>query len=247
MVRAGVDVVEIGLPYSDPLMDGPVIQQAVHQALEGGVRVTDVLRTVEAVAAAGAPVLVMTYWNPVDHYGVGAFARDLARAGGSGMITPDLPPEEATEWLLTARELDLDPIFLVAPSSTGERIALISSVCRGFVYAASVMGITGARASVGEAAAGLVAKVRQHTTLPVAVGLGVGTGAQAGQVAQLRRRRDRRIGVRQATARRPGPSGWPGRCERTGRRASRGHSWPACVISVKHRIYPPVIKLAERI
>jgi tryptophan synthase alpha chain len=185
MVKAGVDLLEIGLPYSDPLIDGPVIQQAVHQALEGGVRVTDVLRTVEAVAAAGAPVLVMTYWNPVDHYGVDAFAADLAKAGGSGMITPDLPPEEAAGWLRAAQAHDLDPIFLVAPSSPDERIALICSVCRGFVYAASVMGITGARASVSEAAAGLVAKVRQHTTLPVAVGLGVGTGAQAAQVASF--------------------------------------------------------------
>jgi tryptophan synthase alpha chain len=183
MVHAGVDVVEIGLPYSDPLMDGPVIQEAVHRALEGGVHVTDVLRTVEAVAATGAPVLVMTYWNPVDHYGVDSFANDLASAGGSGLITPDLPPEEAAGWLEIARARDLDPVFLVAPSSSDERIALISSVCRGFVYAASVMGVTGARASVGQAAAGLVARVRQHTTLPVAVGLGVGTGAQAGQVA----------------------------------------------------------------
>jgi tryptophan synthase alpha chain len=183
MVGAGVDVVELGLPYSDPLIDGPVIQEAVHRALEGGVHVTDVLRTVEAVAAAGAPVLVMTYWNPVDHYGVDSFARDLASAGGSGMITPDLPPEEAAGWLEAARAHDLDPVFLVAPSSPDERIALISSVCRGFVYAASVMGITGARASVGKAAAGLVARVRQHTTLPVAVGLGVSTGAQAEQVA----------------------------------------------------------------
>jgi tryptophan synthase alpha chain len=183
MVSAGVDVVEIGLPYSDPLMDGPVIQEAVHRALEGGVHVTDVLRTVEVVAATGSPVLVMTYWNPVDHYGVDSFARDLARAGGSGMITPDLPPEEAAGWLEAARIHDLDPVFLVAPSSTGDRIALISSVCRGFVYAASVMGITGARASVSQAAAGLVARVRQHTTLPVAVGLGVSTGVQAAQVA----------------------------------------------------------------
>ena len=91
---AGADVIEIGLPYSDPLMDGPVIQEAVHRALTGGVRVADVLRTVEAVAAGGVPVLVMTYWNPVDHYGVRAFARDLASDGGSGMITPDLTPEE---------------------------------------------------------------------------------------------------------------------------------------------------------
>jgi tryptophan synthase alpha chain len=185
MVRAGVDVVEIGLPYSDPLMDGPVIQEAVHRALEGGVHVTDVLRTVEAVAATGAPVLVMTYWNPVDRYGTDAFARDLASAGGSGMITPDLPPEEAHGWLDAARKHDLDPIFLVAPSSSDERVALITSACRGFVYAASLMGITGARARVSDAAAGLVARVRQHTTLPVAVGLGVSTGAQAEQVASF--------------------------------------------------------------
>ena len=183
MVGAGVDVVELGLPYSDPLIDGPVISEAVHRALEGGVRVADVLRSVEATAAAGAPVLVMTYWNPIDHYGVESFARDLASAGGSGMITPDLPPEEAAAWLDAASTYDLDPIFLVAPSSSDERIALISSACRGFVYAASVMGTTGARASVGHAAAGLVARVRQHTALPVGVGLGVSTGAQAEQVA----------------------------------------------------------------
>jgi tryptophan synthase alpha chain len=184
MARAGVDVVEIGLPYSDPLMDGPVIQEAVHRALEGGVHVTDVLRTVEAVSAAGVPVLVMTYWNPVDHYGVDAFARDLASAGGSGLITPDLPPEEAGPWLEAAAARDLDPVFLVAPSSTDERIKLITAACGGFVYAASVMGITGARAAVGGAAAGLVERVRQVTRLPVAVGLGVSTAAQAAEVAR---------------------------------------------------------------
>src|SRR6266516_3211048 len=147
--RAGTDVIEIGLPYTDPLMDGPVIQEAVHRALEGGVHVTDVLRTVEAVASAGVPVLVMTYWNPVDRYGVAAFARDLASAGGSGLITPDLPPEEAGAWRDAAAEHELDPVFLVAPSSSDERIKLITSACGGFVYAASVMGITGARSAVG--------------------------------------------------------------------------------------------------
>jgi tryptophan synthase alpha chain len=185
MVTAGADVIEIGLPYTDPLMDGPVIQEAVHRALLGGVHVTDVLRTVQAIAASGAPVLVMTYWNPVDHYGVDAFARDLASAGGSGLITPDLPPEEATEWLEAAGKYDLDPVFLVAPSSPEDRIKLISSVSGGFVYAASVMGITGARTSVSDAAAGLVARVRKHTQTPVAVGLGVSTAAQAEQVAQF--------------------------------------------------------------
>ncbi len=183
MARAGADIVELGLPYSDPLIDGPVIQEAVHRALEGGVHVTDVLRTVEAVSAAGVPVLVMTYWNPVDHYGVAAFARDLANAGGCGLITPDLPPEEAGPWLEAAAEHRLDRVFLVAPSSSDKRLKLITAACGGFVYAASVMGITGARAAVGEGAAGLVRRVRQYTSLPVAVGLGVSTAAQAAEVA----------------------------------------------------------------
>ena len=99
MAEAGADIIELGLPYSDPLIDGPVIQEAVYRALQAGTRVTDVLRTVEAVAAAGVPVLVMTYWNPIDRYGVDAFARDLASVGGSGLITPDLTPEEAGQWL----------------------------------------------------------------------------------------------------------------------------------------------------
>jgi tryptophan synthase alpha chain len=184
MASSGTDIVEIGLPYSDPLMDGPVIQEAVHRALEGGVHVTDVLRTVEAVAAVGVAVQVMTYWNPIDRYGVGAFARDLAAAGGCGLITPDLPPEEAGDWLEAAAAYDLDAVFLVAPSSSEARLELITSACRGFVYAASVMGITGTRASVGNAAAVLVERVRKHTRLPVAVGLGVSNGTQAAEVAQ---------------------------------------------------------------
>ncbi|HUJ07802.1 MAG TPA: tryptophan synthase subunit alpha [Streptosporangiaceae bacterium] len=185
MARSGADILEIGLPYSDPLIDGPVIQEAVHRALEGGVRVTDVLGCVEALAATGVPVLVMTYWNPVDHYGVRAFAADLAAAGGCGMITPDLPPEEAGSWLEAAAEHALDPVFLVAPSSSDERIKLITSACGGFVYAASVMGTTGARAAVGGAARGLVARIRQHTELPVALGLGVSTAAQAAEIAEF--------------------------------------------------------------
>jgi tryptophan synthase alpha chain len=183
IAESGADVIEIGLPYSDPLMDGPVIQEAVHRALTGGIRVTDVLRTVEGVAAAGVPVLVMTYWNPVDHYGVDAFARDLAGAGGSGLITPDLTPEEAGPWLAAADRHDLDKVFLVAPSSPAERIELITGVCRGFVYAASLMGVTGARESLDSHAAGLVSRTRDCTSLPVAVGLGVRDGKQAAEVA----------------------------------------------------------------
>ncbi|HXB50504.1 MAG TPA: tryptophan synthase subunit alpha [Streptosporangiaceae bacterium] len=185
IAEAGADVIEIGLPYSDPLMDGPVIQEAVHRSLTGGTRVADVLRTVRAVAGAGIPTLIMTYWNPVDQHGVGKFARDLAEAGGSGLITPDLTPEEAGPWLTAAASLDLDPIFLVAPSSSDQRIELITSACRGFVYAASLMGITGTRESVGSEAEGLVRRVRAHTSLPVAVGLGVRDGKQAAEVASF--------------------------------------------------------------
>jgi tryptophan synthase alpha chain len=185
MADGGADVIEIGLPYSDPLIDGPVIQEAVHRALLGGTRVADVMHTVEALAAAGVPTLIMTYWNPVDHHGVEAFARDLAAAGGSGLITPDLTPEEAGPWLAAAERYDLDPVFLVAPSSSRQRIELVTSVCGGFVYAASLMGITGTRESVDSHAAGLVSRVREATKLPVAVGLGVRDGRQAAQVASF--------------------------------------------------------------
>jgi tryptophan synthase alpha chain len=183
MVDAGADVVEVGLPYTDPLMDGPTIQAAVDAALRRGTRTADVLRTVEAVAATGTPVLVMTYWNPVERYGVERFVRDLAAAGGSGAITPDLTPDEAQPWLAAARGADLDTVFLVAPSSTDARLVSTSSECRGFVYAASTMGVTGARASVSGTAHGLVDRVRAATDLPVAVGLGVSDGAQAAEVA----------------------------------------------------------------
>lgn len=183
IVEAGVDVVEVGFPYSDPVLDGPVIQRATELARAGGVRAADVLDTVEAVRAAGpAPVLVMSYWNPIERYGVDAFARDLAAAGGAGLITPDLIPDEAGEWLAASQAHRLDRVFLVAPSSTGERIARTAAACRGFVYAASVMGVTGTRAQLSAAAPALVARVRQVTDTPVAVGLGVRDGAQASEV-----------------------------------------------------------------
>ncbi|MGI8336213.1 tryptophan synthase subunit alpha [Actinomadura scrupuli] len=196
MVDGGCDVIEIGLPYTDPLMDGPTIQDAVHRALVGGVRLPDVFRTVEAVAATGVPTLIMTYWNPVDRYGVDAFARDLKSAGGSGLITPDLTPEEGEDWLAASDAHDLDRIFLVALSSTDERLEKITKVCRGFVYAASLMGVTGARSAVDTGAPLLVERTRKAISavqatgtaqagLPVGLGLGVGTGAQAAEVAQF--------------------------------------------------------------
>jgi tryptophan synthase alpha chain len=183
MVEAGVDIVEVGLPYSDPLMDGPTIQRAVESALRSGTTTRDVLRTVEQVASSDTAVLVMSYWNPIERYGPERFARDLASVGGAGVITPDLIPDEADAWLPAAREHELDSVFLVAPSSTEERIALTVAACRGFVYAASTMGVTGTRAAVGTAAATLVARTRRVTDLPVAVGLGVSSGDQAAEVA----------------------------------------------------------------
>jgi tryptophan synthase alpha chain len=183
MVDAGCDVIEVGLPYSDPVMDGPTIQAAAQRALEGGVRTRDVLRTVEAVAATGTPTLVMTYWNPIERYGVARFAADLAAAGGAGLITPDLTPDSAGAWIAAADEHGLDKVFLVAPSSTDERVAMTTAACRGFVYATAVMGVTGARTSSSDLAEPLVARTRAVTDLPVAVGLGVSNGDQAAQVA----------------------------------------------------------------
>ncbi|TWH28458.1 tryptophan synthase alpha chain [Isoptericola variabilis J7] len=172
MVDAGVDVVEVGVPYTDPVMDGPVIQRAAEAALEGGTRVRDVLTLVEAVArhsGGRVPALVMSYWNPVLRYGVDAFARDLAAAGGAGLITPDLIPDEAGEWIAASDAHGLDRVFLVAPSSTTERLRLTARASRGFVYAASTM---------------LVADTRAAGAPHVCVGLGVSTGDQAAEVGR---------------------------------------------------------------
>jgi len=184
LVEAGADVVELGIPYSDPVMDGPTIQRAVDAALTAGARVRDTFQVVEEVAALGAPVLVMTYWNPVLRYGVDAFARDLAAAGGAGLITPDLVPDEGQEWIAASDAHDLDRIFLVAPSSTPERLATTAAAARGFVYAASTMGVTGERTTVGEHAHELVDRTRAAGAEHVCVGLGVSTGAQASSIAE---------------------------------------------------------------
>ncbi len=181
--NAGVDLVEVGLPYSDPMMDGVTIQRAGTRALERGVRTRDAFAAVEAVAQAGTPAVVMTYWNLVEHYGPEAFARDLAAAGGSGIITPDLTPDEAAAWFEVSDAYGLDRIFLVSPSSTPERLQDTVRACRGWVYATSVMGVTGARAQSSTAAPGLVERVRGAADgAMVGVGLGVSNGEQAREV-----------------------------------------------------------------
>ncbi|MEU9773235.1 tryptophan synthase subunit alpha [Streptomyces sp. NPDC047968] len=182
----GADIVEVGLPHSDPVLDGPVIQTADDIALRGGVRIADVLRTVrEAHAATGKPVLVMTYWNPVDRYGAERFAAELAEAGGAGCILPDLPVQESALWREHAEKHGLATVFVVAPSSKDERLAKITAAGSGFVYAASLMGVTGTRASVGEQAADLVRRTRATCELPVCVGLGVSNPEQAAEVASF--------------------------------------------------------------
>jgi tryptophan synthase alpha chain len=183
-VENGADAIEVGVPYSDPGIDGPVIQRAVDVAVRAGVGMRDVLQAVEAVAAAGAAPVVMSYWNPIERYGVPRFAADLAAAGGAGAITPDVIPEEAADWLTAAERHDLDRVFLVAPSSTEARLRSTTAACRGFVYAASTMGVTGTRATVSDAAETLVSRTRAVAPdLAVCVGLGVSNAEQAAEVA----------------------------------------------------------------
>ncbi|AJT67759.2 Tryptophan synthase alpha chain [Streptomyces lydicus] len=190
MLDGGCDIVEVGLPHSDPVLDGPVIQTADDIALRGGIKIVDVIRTVREVhAATGAPVLCMTYWNPVDAYGVERFAADLAEAGGAGCILPDLPVEESEVWRKAAAQHGLATVFVVAPSSRDARLAKITAAGTGFVYAASLMGVTGTRESVGREAQDLVDRTRAtpgaRRGLPVCVGLGVSNAEQAAEVAQF--------------------------------------------------------------
>ena len=182
LVEYGCDIVEVGVPYSDPGMDGPTIATAAEAALRGGVRVRDTLSAVEAITGAGGHAVVMTYWNPVLRYGIDAFARDLAAAGGAGLITPDLIPDEADEWLAASDRYQLDRIFLVAPSSTPQRLVATVEASRGFVYAASTMGVTGARDAVSQAAPELVRRVRAVSDVAVGVGLGVRSREQAAEI-----------------------------------------------------------------
>lgn len=180
MCKSGVDVLELGVPYSDPVMDGPVIQEATLEALENGFKLSQVFDAVRAISAAvDTPVLVMTYWNPVLSYGVENFARDLKAAGGAGLITPDLIPDEAGEWLNASDKYELDRVFLAAPTSSPERVARACDLSRGFVYAVSTMGITGTRDSVDDLAKQVVASVRgESNSQNTAVGIGISSAAQ---------------------------------------------------------------------
>jgi tryptophan synthase alpha chain len=183
LVENGVDVLELGLPYSDPVMDGPVIQQATQAALEAGFRLHDAFTAVEAIRnRVDAPVLLMTYWNPVLQYGVDRFADDLVSAGGAGLITPDLTVDSGASWLEASDRTGLDRVFLAAPTSTDERLRLAVENSRGFVYTVSTMGITGARTDLDAAARKLVGRLRDVGATSTCVGIGVSTPDQIHEI-----------------------------------------------------------------
>ncbi len=183
LVENGVDVLELGLPYSDPVMDGAAIQAATQASLSAGFRLGHGFEAVAAVTArVDAPVLVMTYWNPVLQYGVDRFADDLASAGGAGLITPDLVPDEASEWIAESDRTGLDRVFLAAPSSSDARLRQALAASRGFVYAVSTMGITGARGELDAAARTVVSRLRAAGVEHTCVGLGISTAAQVRDV-----------------------------------------------------------------
>ncbi|HEY2642076.1 MAG TPA: tryptophan synthase subunit alpha [Streptosporangiaceae bacterium] len=184
MLDSGADIVEVGLPHSDPVLDGPVIQAAADIALRGGARIGDVIRTVgEAYEATRKPVLVMSYWNPIAKYGAERFASELAQAGGAGCILPDLPVQESTPWRESAARHSLATVFVAAPSTTDERLLELAAAGTGFIYASSLMGVTGVRESVSTAAGALVRRIKAISELPVCVGIGISTAAQADRVA----------------------------------------------------------------
>jgi tryptophan synthase alpha chain len=182
-VDGGVDAIEIGFPYSDPVMDGPTIQAAADRSLAQGTGAKEVFEALKVATDAGVAAVVMTYWNPIEKYGVEKFAQSIADNGGSGVITPDLTIEESASWKEAVEKIGINPIYVVAPSTTDARLPKVTSRCSGFVYAASLMGVTGTRTSVSSGAPDLVARIRTTTELPVAVGLGVSTREQAKGVA----------------------------------------------------------------
>jgi tryptophan synthase alpha chain len=185
LAENGADVLELGPPYSDPVMDGTVIQEATQAALAGGFRLRDTFTAVrEITSRVDVPVLVMTYWNPVMQYGVDRYADDLLAAGGAGLITPDITPDEASDWIAASERTGLDRIFLAAPTSSDERLDLIVRHSTGFVYTVSTMGITGERAELDAAARTLVARLREHGVDNACVGIGISTAAQVAGVLE---------------------------------------------------------------
>jgi tryptophan synthase alpha chain len=184
MGRQGADLIELGIPFSDPLADGATVQRASHAALEGGVTVADCLTVAaEARRSNEVPLLFMSYYNPVHRYGLERFAMDAGASGVDGLIIPDLPPEEAADIKVACDAAQIDLIFLLAPTSTDERIERVVEMASGFIYCVSLVGVTGARSEIGDSARRLVERVRTFTNLPLAVGFGISRPEQVAQVA----------------------------------------------------------------
>jgi tryptophan synthase alpha chain len=186
MCESGVDVLELGIPYSDPVMDGLVIQEATEMALQNGFKLKDTFSAIrEITKRVSAPVLVMTYWNPVMQFGEEKFAQELSDSGAAGAITPDLIPDEATSWIKATEARGLDRVFLATPTSSEARTERACSSSKGFVYAVSTMGITGARDDLDKVARNVVSEVRaQSPQSMTAVGIGVSTAAQVREINQ---------------------------------------------------------------
>jgi tryptophan synthase alpha chain len=184
MIDGGVDAIEVGFPYSDPVMDGPIIQQASEISLQNKTKAEDVLSLQTDVAKLNVPAVVMSYWNPIERYGLDKFLTKMKIINGAGVITPDLTIDESGEWITNCRKTEIDSIFVVAPNTSDERLAQVTKLCTGFIYAASIMGVTGTRTAVSSQAKDLVARIRKFSNLPVAVGLGVSNREQAKEVAQ---------------------------------------------------------------
>lgn len=187
LAAAGADLLELGIPFSDPLADGPTIQAATQRALENGVTLAGCITLVAELRARGVrtPALLMGYVNPILAYGVGRFVADSAAVGVDGFIVPDLPPEEAGELEAACQRHGLALVYLLAPTSPPERIALVAEKSQGFIYLVSLTGVTGARDALPAGLADFVGRVRAATHKPLAVGFGIGSGEQASAVAQL--------------------------------------------------------------
>lgn len=180
LAKVGADFIELGVPFSDPLADGPTIQKASYRALTKGVRVASIIRAAARIRAQTlVPLIFMTYYNPVLQYGLDRFVSDAARAGVDGLIVPDLPPEESAPLLQVADAFGLALIPMVAPTTTGRRLKKIAPLARGFVYYVSVTGVTGVRDQINTDLGRLIAQVREHISIPVAVGFGIAGPRQA--------------------------------------------------------------------
>jgi tryptophan synthase alpha chain len=186
MVRCGGDIIEVGVPFSDPLADGPIIQRASQRALRQGTTLRKILRTVRELRRdVDVPLVLMTYYNPVFRYGEAAFVADAMDAGVDGIIVPDLPPEEAQRLIELTIDTPLDMIFLAAPTSTSARLALISEASRGFIYYVSRLGTTGVRDQLADDLRMMLEQLRASTAKPIAVGFGVSTPEHVRLVAEL--------------------------------------------------------------